>query len=102
MRPTLPVACPVALVTAEAAELTVSPADEVTFDKPSEAFDVTEETASFAFVTVDGEAVVVPAVVVVVEALRTPARRRANCDCRSTDRRTVEGMMGGMWSGVKG
>lgn len=71
--PVLPPMLPSAPPTLERAD----PADEVTLLKPCEAFDCASEAFSLAaLATSDG----------FVEALRTPARRTANLECRSTAR----------------
>ena len=60
--------------------LNAGPADDVTFDSPSEVFEVALDVVSFAF-----EAVFEAASVAfeVVEACRTAERRAIRCECRS-------------------
>lgn len=64
------------------------PADDVTFDRPSEAFDVADAAASFDF------AVACAAASDVDEACLIAVRRKRNCDCRSAVRAAGAGIVG--------
>ena len=64
------------------------PAEDVTFDRPSDAFDVADAAASFDFEAACAAASDVD------EACLTAVRRNMNCDCRSTVRATVAGIVG--------
>lgn len=64
---------PAVSVTAEPTFNAAAPALEVTLERPSDALDEASDAFSFAASVVD-------------EALRTPARRTVNLDCRSTAR----------------
>jgi len=76
MRPTLPVACCDALLAAEPALDAAELAELVTLVRPSDAFDCALDAVSFTALVASA----------VVEALRMPARRTANVDCRNTAR----------------
>ena len=78
--PARPVTFPAALLTPCAAPLSAGPADDVTLDKPSEAFEVTFDATSFDFVAVFEAACVASEV---VEACRRAVRRMINRVCRS-------------------
>lgn len=72
------------------------PADDVTFDSPSDAFDVADAAASFDF---DAACA---ADSVVDEACLTAVRRNRNCDCRRTERAAGAGIVGGSRQRGKG
>lgn len=76
---TVPISPPACALVAPAASLTLAAAELAelwTLERPSEALD--DACAAFSFTT--------PVASAVVEALRMPARRTANVDCRSTAR----------------
>lgn len=83
MRPTRPVACCDALLTAEPALDAAELAELVTLVRPSEAFDCAFDAVSFTALVASA----------VVEALRMPARRTANVDCRNTARDAARDML---------
>ncbi len=68
------------MLTPSAAPLTADPAEEVTLDKPWEAFEVAFDAASFDFAAVFEAACVASAV---VEACRRAVRRVTKRVCRS-------------------
>lgn len=89
MPPALPWAEDAASLAAEAALLTLSPAEELTLVKPSDAFDVTCDTVSLALEAAE-EAAEETALVAseVVEALRTATRWKKRRVGRSAVRAT--------------
>ena len=81
--PTLPPSLLTELLTPSAAPLMAGPVDNVTFERPDEAFDVTFEAASFPFSAVLEAAWVASEV---VEACRRAVRRATTRLCRSINR----------------
>ena len=71
-----------AVLTPSAAPLIADPADDVTLDKPSEAFEVAFDAASLDFAAVFAAVCEASAV---VEACRRAVRRVTNRLCRSTN-----------------
>jgi hypothetical protein len=86
-RPTIPLACWLVALAASLAAFptleTAEPAELVTLVRPSDALDWACCAVSFT----------APAASDVLEALRTPARRTANVDCRSTARDAARDMV---------
>lgn len=81
--PVLPPTFPSALETPLAALLIAGPADEVTLERPSEAFDLYSEAVSDAFEAVSFAASVA---LVVVDSNRRTVRPVSFDDCRRTAR----------------
>lgn len=77
------------LLTPCAAPLRAGPADEVTLDNPSEAFDDAADTVSFPFAAVFEAACVASEV---VEAWRRAERRATTRLCRSINREGADDM----------
>lgn len=64
------------------------PADDVTFDRPSDAFDVADAAASFDFAAACAVASDVD------EECLMAVRRNRNCDCRNAERAAGAGIVG--------
>ena len=86
---------PAALLAAWDALLRAGPADEVTLERPAEAFDVISDALSLALVAPEEAAL---AASVVVEALRTGIRRNTHC-CRRSSKREAANDMSRLWKG---
>ena len=88
--PVLPPTFPSALPRVFAAPLIAGPADEVTFDRPSEAFDWRLEAACEAFAVVSFAE---SAALLVVDSNLLAVRPRSFVDCRGTAREMANDMM---------
>lgn len=88
IRPVLPPTFLSALPAPWRAPEIAGPADDVTFDRPSDAFDVADAATSFDF------AVACAAASDVDEACLTAVRRKRNCDCRRAVRAAGAGIVG--------
>lgn len=92
--PVRPPMLPTVLLTPCAARLTAGPADEVTFERPSEAFEVAFEAVSLDFVAVSLAASA-------VEACRLVVWRAMKRVCRSTMRDSAAVDIDERWPGVE-
>lgn len=87
--PARPVTPSAALLTPSAAPLRAAPPDDVTLDRPCEAFEVVLDTTSFDFAAVLEAACEASAA---VEACRRAVRRAMNLVCRSMSRTPIVDM----------